>query len=127
MENGIYAAVKSGESVRAFYIDEETIELQRLNRQTSANRQRKEQAEREEQQRKEKERKVQEAYRRALRRASIQTVKQEIVLGAAMAIVFSGYRFGLVNILFAAPSMVTMLSVACFKAGQLWGKFFRRR
>lgn len=133
-ENGIYAAVKDGRRVHAFFIDQESVEINSLNRRSCANRQKKERALAEEQtvqaeqlKAAEKERNALESRKRKLLRFITRTIKHEAILAAAMGLMYAGVHYGLVSLFFAVPVMNVLFALFCFKAGIFCDRLYRYR
>ena len=133
-ENGIYAAVKDGSRVHAFFIDQESVEINNLNRRSCANRQEKERVQAEEQMAAQeqqmaaaKEISAQEARKRRLHRFIVRTIKHEAILAAAMGIICLGVSFGTVSLYFAVPVMDVLFALFCFKAGIFCDRLYRHR
>lgn len=121
--NGVYTAIKTNDGVHAVYIEEEILELGRLNRITDQRRAENEQrvatAARVQ---KEKMRKLaQEAERR--RRATIRLIKQEAKVLAGSVIVGLAWKAGLVAAAFAVPVLIAWQTVIFFRAGKYFGKY----
>lgn len=127
MENGLYAAVKTNDTVHAVFIDQENLEFGQLNKMVKANRQKHLREQAEQRAAAEQAWRAEEARKRKFRRMVGAAVKQELALGAAMAVVYYGFYVGLVSVFFAIPVLAILLAVACFKAGSLFTRIFRRR
>lgn len=138
MENGLFAAVKTDDTVHAVFIDQENLEFAQLNKIVKANclKHQREQAEQmaaaekewtEQKAEAEKAWRAEEARKRKFRRMVGAAVKQELALTAAMAVVYYGFYVGLVSVFFAIPVLAVLLAVACFKAGSFFTRIFRRR
>lgn len=121
--NGVYTAVKTNNGVSAIYIEEEVLELGRLNRKTEQHRaesaRRAADADRAEKERKHK--LAQAAERR--QRATIRLIKQELKVLAASVVVGLSMNAGLVAAAFAIPVLVCCQTVICFRAGRHFGKY----
>lgn len=121
--NGVYTAVKTHDGVATIFIEEEVLELGRLNRKTE---QRREESARlaADADRAEKERRcklAQAAERR--QRATIRLVKQELKVLAGSVIVGLAWKAGLVAAAFAAPVLIAWQTVIFFRAGKYFGKY----
>lgn len=127
MENGLYAAVKTNDTVHAVFIDQENLEFSQLNKMVKANRQKHLQEQAEQREAAEQAWRAEEARKRKFRRMVGAAVKQELALTAAMAVVYYGFYVGLVSVFFAIPVLAVLLAVACFKAGSFFTRIFRRR
>lgn len=145
MENGLYAAVKTNDTVHAVFVDQENLEFGQLNKMVNANRRQHEKelahqraaaeqkvaAEQrvaaEKRAAAEQAWKAEEARKRKFRRMVGAAVKQELALTAAMAVVYYGFYVGLVSVFFAIPVLAVLLAVTCFKAGSFVTRIFRRR
>lgn len=134
MDNGIYAALKTDCAVHAVFIDQDNVEFGQLNRKMRANRQKQDQAlANQERQRAaqiaaaDKAFMAEEARKRKIRRITARTVKQELCLATAMAVVYGGFYAGLVSVFFAIPVLAILLAAFCFKAGSFFGRIFQRR
>lgn len=121
--NGVYTAVKTRDGVATIFIEEEVLELGRLNR--KAEQRREESARRaDDADRAEKERmhKLAQAAERR-QRATIRLIKQELKVLAASVIVVLSMKVGLVAAAFAIPVLVACQTVICFRAGRYFGKY----
>ncbi len=118
MENGIYAARAMDGRIDGVYIDQERIEMERQNKRVRARCQ-------------SEVRREEEAKAEAVRRAAIMerrkrqawrfVRKQGKLLAAALA-VFAGQQMGYVAWEFAAPVLVGIQTVICFRAGRYFGQ-----
>lgn len=127
MENGLYAAVKTNDTVHAVFIDQENLEFGQLNKMVKANRRQREKEQAEQRATAEKAWRAEMARKRKFWRFVRRNVGQELFLGAAMAVVYYGFYVGLVSVFFAIPVLAILLAVACFKAGSFFTRIFRRR
>lgn len=134
MENGIYAACIEGETANAVFVDQERVDFSRLNRKSQQNYQQRMQEHFAELQvfemlaaKKTKAREIEELKKRKLLRMGLQTVKHELILFAAMLLVYIGFNEGMVNIFFAVPVWTVLFALFCFKAGSFFGYVFRYR
>lgn len=121
--NGVYTAVKTNNGVSAIYIEEEVLELGRLNRKTEQHRAEsaRRAADADRAQKEEKRRLAKEVERR--HRATIHLIKQELKVLAASVIVALSMKAGLVAAAFAIPVLVVCQTVICFRAGRYFGKY----
>lgn len=113
--NGFYAAMKTGDGVRAVFIDEATFRRE-------AERERREQQAREV-------RRVEQGMNKAMRRfqrAVLHLLGQELKLIGMGLVLWLGHRAGLVDMAFAAPVLIAFQTVICFRAGKFWGKWGRK-
>lgn len=127
MENGLYAAVKTNDTVHAVFIDQENLEFGQLNQMVKANRQKHLREQAEQREAAEKAWRAEMARKRKFWRFVRRNVGQELFLGAAMAVVYYGFYVGLVSVFFAIPVLAILLAVACFKAGSFITRIFRHR
>ncbi len=121
MENGIYAARKSNARIDSIFIDEERIEMECLNHRVKARKQAQEQAAQQERETILAEQKRQQAEAMKRKRRTWQFCKKQGKLVAALIIVFAGHQMGLVAWEFAAPVLVGLQTVICFRAGRYFG------
>lgn len=127
MENGLYAAVKTEDTVHAVFIDQDNLEFAQLNKMVKANRQKHLREQAEQREAAEKAWRAEMARKRKFWRFVRRNVGQELFLGAAMAVVYYGFYAGLVSVFFAIPVLAVLLAAACFKAGSFITRIFRRR
>lgn len=127
MENGLYAAVKTEDTVHAVFIDQDNLEFGQLNKMVKANRRQREKEQAEQREAAEKGWRAEMARKRKFWRFVRRNVGQELFLGAVMAVVYYGFYVGLVSVFFAIPVLAVLLAVACFKAGSFFTRIFRRR
>lgn len=127
MENGLYAAVKTNDTVHTVFIDQDNLEFAQLNKMVKANRRQREKEQAEQRAAAEKAWRAEMARKRKFWRFVRRNVGQELFLGAAMAVVYYGFYVGLVSVFFAIPVLAVLLAVACFKAGSFITRIFRRR
>ncbi len=118
MENGIYAARAMDGRIDGVYIDQERIEMERQNKRVRARRQ-------------SEVRREEEARAEAVRRAAIMErrkrqawrfVRKQGKLLAAALIIFAGHQLGYGAWEFAAPVLVGIQTVICFRAGRYFGQ-----
>lgn len=127
MENGLYAAVKTNDTVHTVFIDQDNLEFAQLNKMVKANRRQREKEQAEQRAAAEKAWRAEIARKRKFWRFVRRNVGQELFLGAAMAVVYYGFYVGLVSVFFAIPVLAVLLAVACFKAGSFITRIFRHR
>lgn len=127
MENGMYAAVKTDSTVHAVFVDQEALEFGQLNKMVKANRRQREKERNEQIAAADKVWRAEEARKRKFRRITARTVKQELGLATAMAVVYHGFSVGLVSEIFAVPVLAILLALFCFKAGNFFGRNLRWR
>lgn len=127
MENGLYAAVKTNDTVHTVFIDQDNLEFAQLNKMVKANRRQREKEQAEQRAAAEKAWRAEMARKRKFWRFVRRNVGQELFLGAAMAVVYYGFYVGLVSVFFAIPVLAVLLAVACFKAGSFITRIFRHR
>ena len=127
MENGLYAAVKTNDTVHTVFIDQDNLEFAQLNKMVKANRRQREKEQAEQRAAAEKAWRAEMARKRKIWRFVRRNVGQELFLGAAMAVVYYGFYVGLVSVFFAIPVLAVLLAVACFKAGSFITRIFRHR
>lgn len=127
MENGLYAAVKTNDTVHAVFIDQENLEFSQLNKMVKANRQKHLREQAEQREAAEKAWRAEMARKRKFWRFIRRNVGQELFLGAAMAVVYLGFTHGLVSAVFAFPVLAILLGLFSFKAGNFFTRIFRRR
>lgn len=130
MENGLYAAVKTNDTVHAVFIDQESLDFCKLNRKTEQRNYEKacyeadvarKQAE-EARMQKDIEQKQEKAIMR-WERETIRLIKQELKVLAASAVVAMSLYAGLVAAAFAIPILIGCQIVICFRAGKYFGKY----
>lgn len=122
MENGLYAAVKTEDTVRAVFIDQESLEFSQLNKMVKANRQKTQKEQAEQREAAEKAWRAEESRKRKFRRFIGRAVRQELSLGAAMAVIYYGFSAGMVSVFFAVPVLAILLAAFCFKAGSFFSR-----
>lgn len=127
MENGLYAAVKTNDTVHTVFIDQDNLEFAQLNKMVKANRRQREKEQAEQRAAAEKAWRAEMARKRKFWRFVRRNVGQELFLGAAMAVVYYGFYVGLVSVFFAIPVLAVLLAVAFFKAGSFITRIFRHR
>ena len=127
MENGLYAAVKTNDTVHTVFIDQDNLEFAQLNKMVKANRRQREKEQAEQRAAAEKAWRAEMARKRKFWRFVRRNVGQELFLGAAMAVVYYGFYVGLVSVFFAIPVLAVLLAVDCFKAGSFITRIFRHR
>ncbi len=125
--NGLYTAVKTDDGVAAIYIEEELLELGRLNRKVeqrgSENDRRTADAARIQ---KEKKRELAKAAKR-WEKATIRLIRQEIMALVVAAFVSLALEAGQVTAEFAIPVLSISVALVCFLAGRYFGKYPVRR
>ena len=122
MENGVYRVRKTNEGITGCFIDEESGELNDMNRKVSA---RLRQAEWEATRRREeiaRTEKRREAANRREHQAAVRLVKQVTKLMGVAALVFAGHKAELVELEFMLPVLLCILAVICFRAGKHYGR-----
>lgn len=124
--NGMYAAVKDNAGVRAVFIEEEVLDLHRLNAKTAQRRNAAAQMATENAKAAEKQ---QRDLAKAARRKAMATrrlIVQELKVLAGVIVVGLGMRAGLVAAAWAIPVLAFFQAVIFFKAGKYFGKYFPR-
>ena len=127
MENGLYAAVKTNDTVHAVFIDQDNLEFAQLNKMVKANRQKHLREQAEQREAAEKAWRAEVTRKRKFWRFVRRNVGQELFLGAAMAVVYFGFTRCLVSAVFALPVLAILLGLFSFKAGNFFTRIFRRR
>lgn len=124
--NGIYAAVKDNAGVRAVYIEEEVLNMSRLNAKTEQRRNAAAwvTAENAKAAQKRKQEQTKAARRKAM--ATRRLIVQELKVLAGVGVVFFGMKAGLVAAAWAIPVLAFFQAVIFFKAGKYFGKYIPR-
>lgn len=122
VQNGLYAARKTDAGMKGIFIDEELLELGKLNQSIKANCRSREQAEaaREEAGR-EAQRRIRKEQRRK-QRMTADIIKKELKLLGMAAVVALGQQLGMVDWAWAAPVLLGIQTVICFRAGKYFGR-----
>ena len=119
--NGMCVALRSGDRTKTVYIPEDVLELENLNRQTAARRQRAEKQEAE-QIRRAAEKKKSLSREQARQRAyTLRVMRQELLLLAGMAGLGAANHYGLMSPVLALPLMVAAFGGMCVIFGKYWG------
>lgn len=120
--NGMWVALRNGARTKAVYIPEDVLELENLNRQTAARRQRAEKEEAE-QIRRAAEKKKHLTREQARKRAyTMRVMRQELLLLAGMAGLGAANHYGLMSPVLALPLMVAAFGGMCVILGKYWGR-----
>ena len=122
----MYAAVKDNTGVRAVFIEEEVLDMSRLNAKTEQRRNAAVwvTAEKAKAAQKCKQEQTKAARRKAM--ATRRLIVQELKVLAGVAAVVFGMKAGLVATAWAIPVLAFFQAVIFFKAGKYFGKYFPR-
>ena len=119
--NGMWIGLRNGARTETVFIEQDVLELENLNRQTAARRQRAEKQEAE-QIRRAAEKKKHLGREQARQRAyTLRVMRQELLLLAGMAGLGAANHYGLMSPVLALPIMVAAFGAMCVIFGKCWG------
>ena len=119
--NGMWIGLRNGARTETVFIEQDVLELENLNRQTAARRQRAEKQEAEQIRRAAEEKKSLCREQARQRAYTLRVMRQELLLLAGMAGLGAANHYGLMSPVLALPLMVAAFGAMCVIFGKYWG------